>query len=172
MSETKKKIGRPPKYTDPEEFERKAEEYFDLCDSHVLIKVIKKKNKPDVIEEIPTPMPYTVPGLAYHLGFADRHEVWFYRVHNKKFSHTVKKIMLKIENQRIEGGLTRKRSEPVSIFDLKNNFGYKDKIEQEISGPGGGPIAITAYPPEPEALANWEAQMLESRKAKQIPEKT
>ena len=58
------------------------------------------------------------------------------------------------------------------IFDLKNNFGYKDKQETEISGPGGGPIAITAYPPEPEALANWEVMMITARKARQLPEKT
>ena len=59
------------------------------------------------------------------------------------------------------------------IFDLKNNFGYKDKVETEISGPGGGPIALTAIPPTPESLAQWELMVIESQnKRKEIPEKT
>ena len=47
---------------------------------------------------------------------------------------------------------------------------YAHKLE--ISGPGGGPIALTAIPPTPESLAQWERMVIESQKRKEIPEKT
>jgi len=46
------KVGRPLKYEDPEKMYEKAMEYFDLK---------KSEGKP-----------YTVVGLALHLGFADK----------------------------------------------------------------------------------------------------
>jgi len=115
--------------------------------------------------------PYTSPGLAIALGFNDRSSLDDYKA-KKKFFPAIKKAMSIIERQRLEKMLKGSHNVAGCIFDLKNNFGYKDKQETEISGPGGGPIAITAYPPEPEALAQWEVLMIAARKAKQLPEKT
>ena len=144
-------IGRPPKYKTAEELELKCDEYIKICD--------EEKE------------PYTIPGLAYYLGYESRFSIFDLK-HKKKFSHTIKRVIDKIESQRVSKMLKGSHNVAGCIFDLKNNFGYKDKIEQEISGPGGGPIALTAIPPTPQSLAQWEAMMLESRKAKQIPEKT
>ena len=144
-------MGRPPKYKTQEELEEKCTEYFTICD---------EKDEP-----------YTVVDLALSLGYAGRQGLWNLKL-KKKFMDTIKKATDTIEGQRVRKMLKGGQNVAGCIFDLKNNFGYKDKIEQEISGPGGGPIAITAYPPEPEALANWEVAMVTARKARQLPEKT
>jgi len=166
-------MGRHHKFKTAEEMELKINEYFRECDEHTL--TIIKKSKDGKIEEIikPDPQPYTVPGLAVFLGYASRFSIQDLKEH-KKFSQVIKQALARIENQRLQQALTRKRSEPVSIFDLKCNFGYMEpqyaqKIE--ISGPGGGPIALTALPPQPESLAEWERMVIESRKAKQIEDK-
>jgi len=144
-------MGRPAKYKTTEELEGKCLEYFEKCNE--------------------TNEPYTSPGLALALGFNDRSSLDDYKA-KKKFFPAIKKAITIIETQRVSKMLKGSHNVAGCIFDLKNNFGYKDKIEQEISGPGGGPIAITAYPPEPEALAQWEVMMIAARKARQIPEKT
>lgn len=42
----------------------------------------------------------------------------------------------KLINKGLEGG----HNPAVTIFLLKNNHGMKDRVEQELSGPNGGPI--------------------------------
>ena len=152
-------MGRPAKYTNVEELEQKINEYFAKCDEN---------------DE-----PYTVVELALSLGYAGRQGLWGLRL-KKKFMDTIKKGLDRIEGERVRKMLKGSQNVAGCIFDLKNNFGYKDKVEQEISGPGGGPIAIAALPPSPDSIALWEQQIIESRrrleaievKAKEIPEKT
>jgi len=142
-------MGRPLQYKTCEELEAKCNEYFDICDE--------------------TDEPYTVPGLAYELGFESRTSIWNYKS-KKNYMNTIKRALERIERQRVAKMLKGGQNVAGCIFDLKNNFGYKDKIEQEITGPGGGPIAIAAYPPNPDTIALWEQQVIESRR-KLIPDK-
>jgi hypothetical protein len=110
-----------PKYP-PEkhaEFERLCDEYFNDCDNREA--------------------PYTIPGLAYYLGFESRFSILNYKG-KPKFDHTIKKARARIEQQRVENLVAGKGSAPGQIFDLKNNFDYKDKVETETYGKGGGPI--------------------------------
>ena len=144
-------MGRPAKIKTKEELELKCDEYIKICDD---------KDEP-----------YTIPGLAYHLGYGGRQRIFDLK-HKKKFADTIKRVIGKIESQRVAKMLKGSQNVAGCIFDLKNNFGYKDKIETEISGPGGGPIVLTAIPPTPESLAQWEKMVIESRKRKEIPEKT
>lgn len=162
-------IGRPPKYKSVEELELKCDEYFKVCDEKVKT-IVKGKVGKQTTMIINDPEPYTVPGLANYLGFESRFSIIDYR-HKKKFTHTIKKALGRIESQRVSKALQGRQNPVFSMFDLKNNFKYVDKTETTLSGPGGGPIALTAIPPTPQSLAQWEAMMLESRKAKQIPEK-
>ena len=165
-------MGRPAKYKTVEELEKKCDEYFRVCDEHTITIVMKgKKGKPDTIITKPDPQPYTSPGLALALGFCDRSSLDDYK-NKKKFFPTIKKARSRIEEQRVTKALRGQHNPVFSIFDLKNNFGYKDKTETEISGPGGGPIALTAIPPTPTSLAQWEQMVLESQKVRQIKEKT
>ena len=106
------KVGRPRKFTDAELMQEKIDKYFKDCD--------ERKAK------------YTVPGLARALGFVSRSSVWEYGK-TGEFSDTIKKTMLIIEQQRVEDLLTE--NNPVGkIFDLKNNFGWKDQKDIGVSG--------------------------------------
>ena len=123
--EDKLKAGRPLKYEpDPEgvkAFSKKCDEYFVDCD----------------LREAP----YTIPGLAYFLGFLDRHSVINY-TGKPAFYATLKAARSRIERQRVENLVSGKGSCPGQIFDLKNNFDYKDKIETAVTGADGGPVEI------------------------------
>lgn len=111
--EDKLKTGRPRKFTEPEIMQKKIDAYFAECDDHG--------------------EPYTIPGLAYALGFVDRQAVSHYETY-PEFSPTIKRARLRIERQRNSGLVLGTGSAAGHIFDLKNNFGWKDKQEVEHSG--------------------------------------
>jgi len=114
--------GRPRLYQDHESFASKAEDYFRVCE---------ERGK----------MP-TLAGISLHLGFDDRESFSNYASYGEDYSRTIKRARLLIEddrNQRLANpGCTG------VIFDLKNNHGWKDKTEQELTGAEGGPIAVTS----------------------------
>ena len=102
----KKKTGRPKKYTKKEEIESKIEEYFKNCDIH---------NKP-----------YTVTGLSLALNMSRQDLINYSK--DKEFFDTIKKAKLKIENY-LEEHLVTDSSVTGIIFNLKNNYNWKDKQE-------------------------------------------
>lgn len=104
-----KKVGRPKLYEDVESMEKDIEKYFKECD---------KKDKP-----------YTVSGLAYALDM-DRRSLLNYSK-DEKFFPTIKKAKQKIEQQLEEKGLMGTSNATFTIFNLKNNFDWKDKVENE-----------------------------------------
>lgn len=114
--------GRPPKFHTVEELEAAIADYFET-DAYV--------GEGDSRVFAPT-----ISGLAYHLDMSTeslrRYE------NGDKFSATIKRAKQKVEialEQKLHG-----QNVTGTIFNLKNNFGWKDKIEQEHSGPNGGPI--------------------------------
>ena len=96
--------GRPPKYNTPEEMQAAIDAYFDE-------------------EEIPT-----VTGLALALGFDSRNALLYYESDKPEFLGTIKKAKLRIEAH-LERQLYRGSSVTGLIFNLKNNFGWKDAQE-------------------------------------------
>lgn len=103
--------GRPPKYKTKEELQKKIEEYFSQCDrDHD---------------------PYTVTGLAMALD-VDRKTLLNYS-DKEEFFHTIKRAKLKVENY-LEKRLINDNSTSGIIFNLKNNYDWKDKQEIEHSG--------------------------------------
>jgi hypothetical protein len=96
----------------PEDMQEGIDSYFERCDE--------------------LDKPYTIAGLAYHLGFSDRHSVSEYEKH-EKFTATVKRARLRIEAQRSENLVSSDGNKTGMIFDLKNNFDWKDKSEQSIT---------------------------------------
>lgn len=134
--------GRPPKYTDPQVMQDLIDLYFLACKVH-------QTNEPSLLEglndeelliinDIDCIVP-TVSGLAYLLdmstetfrdyGTSERHD---------EFSATVKRAKQRIEmslEQRLAGN-----NVTGAIFNLKNNFRWKDKQETELYGKDGGPI--------------------------------
>lgn len=110
------KGGRPPIFDDPDKLEELCTKYFADTD---LVKP-------------------TVTGLALYLGFADKTTLYEYR-DKPVFSYSIKKALTKIEKYHEEG--LSENNVAGRIFALKN-MGWKDRVENEISGPDGKPIQI------------------------------
>lgn len=105
------KVGRPPKYKTPEEMKKVIDEYFDT-DAWVEVNG-KAEFQP------------TVTGLAFALDM-DRDTLLNYEK-KKEFIGTIKRAKQRIAialEQRLYGNTVTG-----VIFNLKNNFGWKDKQE-------------------------------------------
>lgn len=102
-------VGRPRAFKSVEEVEEKINAYFNYCE---------EKEKP-----------YTMSGLAYYLGI-DRKTLLNYSK-NEEYFHTIKKARDKVQMQLEENALSNKANPTFTIFNLKNNFDWKDKMEVE-----------------------------------------
>lgn len=111
MQDEKNKGGRPLKYETVEELDKAINKYFADC---------------NMLEE-----PYTITGLALALD-VDRKTLINYEKRDE-FFHTIKKAKLRVENY-LEKKLIKDTSTTGIIFNLKNNFEWKDKSEVEHSG--------------------------------------
>ena len=99
------------KYKTEEALKKGIEKYFNDCD---------KKDKP-----------YTMSGLALSLGI-DR--VTLIRYGNKElFATLIKNAKDRVQAQLEENALCGKGNPTFTIFNLKNNYGWVDKQEQEIT---------------------------------------
>ena len=123
--------GRPPKYKTVEELQSVIDEYFDHCDNR-----IKEVHKPDgETYGYSNPEPYTMSGLAYWLGMS-RQALLDYS-NRDEFLDTIKEARAKVEFD-VERRMSDKDTfTPGLIFNAKNNFGWKDKTETELSNPDG-----------------------------------
>jgi hypothetical protein len=101
-------VGRPRAFKSVEEVEEKINAYFNYCE---------EKEKP-----------YTMSGLAYYLGI-DRKTLLNYSK-NEEYFHAIKKARDKVQMQ-LEECLYRLGNNSGVIFNLKNNFDWKDKMEAE-----------------------------------------
>lgn len=115
MEETNK-VGRPPKFESVEQLEALIESYFENC---------KQKNKP-----------YTITGLALWLDTTRETLMDYQENKGDEFSDTIKRAKLKCENWVEEGALTNKINPTSAIFNLKNNYGWKDKTETDLTTNG------------------------------------
>lgn len=105
--------GRPLKYKSVKAMQEDIDKYFAECD---------EKGKP-----------YTVSGLAYALG-TNRQTLINYE-DKEQFFDTIKDAKAKIELFNEELLYDKNVSTTGVIFNLKNNYGWKDKqeIEAEIN---------------------------------------
>lgn len=135
--------GKPKTFKTVKELQAAIDKYFDLCDSRVVKYFDKAKQ---TVIEIPKPIPYTTEGLCEVLG-CSRQTLLNYEKHPgyEEFFDTVMRARLKIQKNKVERALDGDSNPNFSMFDLKNNHGYKDKRELETSGPDGGPIQVTGY---------------------------
>ena len=101
--------GRPLKYKSVEDMQRDIDKYFEECD---------EKGKP-----------YTVSGLAYALG-TNRQTLINYES-KEEFFDTIKAAKARIELFNEELLYSKEAPTVGVIFNLKNNYGWKDKQEIE-----------------------------------------
>ena len=109
MNET----GRPRKFNSVEDMERAIEEYFNDCDNNG--------------------KPYTVSGLAYALDTSRKVLLNYQEI--DEFSNTIKKAKARIEQFNEELLYSKDVPTVGVIFNLKNNYDWKDKqeIEADVS---------------------------------------
>jgi len=98
--------GRPPKYDNPEQMQTAIDAYFDEVDG------------------VPT-----VTGLALALGFDTRHALLYYEHEKPEFLTTIKRAKTRIEEAIERELMNRNGTVTGLIFNLKNNFGWKDAQE-------------------------------------------
>lgn len=99
--------GRPRAFNSVEELESKINNYFEYCN---------KENKP-----------YTMSGLAYYLD-VDRKTIVNY-TKDEEYFPTIKKARDRVQMQLEENALMNISNSTFTIFNLKNNFDWKDRIE-------------------------------------------
>lgn len=123
--------GRPLLYKTPEEMKVVIDEYFDYCDNR--IQQVYSPKSEGVIEVI-NPAPYTMSGLAYALGM-DRRTLLDYS-NRDKFLPTVKRARDRVESD-VEARMNDRQTFTAGlIFNAKNNFGWVDKTETDVTTKG------------------------------------
>lgn len=123
-------VGRPPLYKTPEDMQKIIDEYFDWCDNR------SKKiydDKKGIELQISWPAPYTMSGLGRRLEMS-RETLSNYK-DKTEFLDTIMRARAKVEED-IEIRLMETRNEKGAIFNLGNNFGWKNKNETDITSKG------------------------------------
>lgn len=115
------KGGRPKAFNSPEELQTLLDEYFDYCDNEKEIITDSKGNMKSIQK------PYTMSGICVYLDISA--ETWSDYSKKPEFSETIKKARKKVENYCEENTITGRLNPIFSIFSLKNNFGWVDKID-------------------------------------------
>lgn len=172
------KMGRPKKFQSVEELEEMITDYFESC---FIPKTFEKKvvdlddDKIEVVSYVTTPVvnkkgdevlfqirPFTVTGLALALD-TTRDVLLDYEKNpeNADFSNTIKRAKQIIHNY-AEEFLFNGKNVTGAIFNLKNNWGYVDRTETDVTTKGR---AIA-----PEAAAAKAADILGPSKAAEVTE--
>lgn len=118
MTEEKKKrkrVGRPPKFQDVEELQRKIDAYFESCHDE----------KGNIIR------PYTITGLALALD-TSRKVLLDYENKDDEISNAIKKAKARCEAFAEEQLFTNKNTAGV-IFNMVNNYGWVNRQEQTVN---------------------------------------
>jgi hypothetical protein len=126
MAEPKDKnpVGKPLRFKTVKELEDAIDEYFAFQDAR--IKEIHTKEGEAVA--ITHPAPYTMSGLSRALGIS-RQALSEY-THREEYGDTIKEARDRVQED-IERRLMETPNQSGAIFNLKNNFGWKDKTEVE-----------------------------------------
>lgn len=137
--------GRPLKYSTPEAMQHAIDLYFLACKIHQegekdYLLELSDEDKA-FIKRVDDVYP-SITGLAIVLGFTSRNALLEYEKRDEFFG-TIKAAKLKVENN-IEQRLFFQHSTG-SIFNLKNNFGWKDQKEVDNKSSDGSmtPKAIS-----------------------------
>ncbi len=102
-------VGRPPKFNTPEQLEELIESYFTDC---------REREEPPFITEL--------------CVWLDTSRKVLLEYENKpEFSNTIKRAKQRCEAAIEKGMMTNKMNATGSIFNLKNNYGWEERIKQD-----------------------------------------
>jgi hypothetical protein len=142
--------GRPLKFRSVEALQTAVDKYFASCfeeiwhknvDTNVWEPVLDRKGN-ITMRQI---RPFTITGLALALN-TTRETLLDYE-DKPAYSDTIKKAKEIIHNYTEEQLMTRDKPTGV-IFNLKNNYGWRDRTETELTGKDGGAIEINTNDPK------------------------
>ena len=117
------KTGRPLKFTDPAELQKKIDAYFARCDARTRPKYITTRDGVEIVDE-PWPIPYTVEGLAVALD--TNRETLINYSEKDSFFDVIARAKSKIFANKVEGGLDKTYDPQMAKFMLKNNYKLKE----------------------------------------------
>lgn len=123
-------VGRPPKYTDPEEMQVLIDQYFDHCRINRDVFDGNIEFDADMRDFLVTDNEFpTVSGLGVVLDLSRQSMINYDG--KPEFLDTIK-----LAKMRIEGGLEQRlfhNNATGTIFNLKNNFSWNDKSEVDMA---------------------------------------
>lgn len=125
---TMAKAGRPLKFTDPKELQKKIDAYFAHCDARTRKKYITTREGVEVVNE-PWPIPYTVEGLAVYLD--TNRETLINYSEKESFFDVIARAKEKIFANKVEGGLDKTYDPQMAKFMLKNNYKLKENADED-----------------------------------------
>jgi hypothetical protein len=147
------KVGRPTKYKPY--FCKLLLEYFDREPTKEIVSEIWDK-KTGKIEFVHSMVPNEFPSLA---GFAAKYGIHRDTINgwenakdkngkllHPEFSDTIKRVKEIQEHILLTNAMTNGYAQPFAIFFAKNNLGYSDKTETDITSKGKSiNIGVTSY---------------------------
>lgn len=113
--------GRPFAFNSPEEMQEKINEYFAFCDTQKEI-IATDKGNTKVIQK-----PYTISGLCVFMGITK--ETISQYAKKPEYAPIIAQAKARVENYCEENTMAGKLNPIFSIFSLKNNFGWTDRVE-------------------------------------------
>lgn len=152
MQSAKRSIGRPRAWTDPEDLQRRIEEYFE---SLIVFKQVDDPSEPDgKLTIVDREDPPTMAGLAFHLGVSRRTLVNY---DDPKFASVIARAKAFIEQWLERELYTRQGSTNGLQFGLAMNFGWQDADEKETGGAFSQQVIAPAQV-ERTAIPRWEPE--------------
>lgn len=133
--------GRPLKFKTVKELQEKIDAYFADCDPHWVEEITwdyprqngKKQYDQEQTEQTrmvkTLQIPYTITGLA--LALDTTRDLLIDYEDRDEFSDTIKAAKIKCHNFAERSLFGNNATGP--IFNLKNNYGWKDKTEQDLN---------------------------------------
>jgi hypothetical protein len=140
--------GRPVKYNTPDQMQEVIDKYFNDCKLNRIGLAMEPPTYPEnTITDDSNP---TVSGLAYVLGMSRQALIDYEK--KDEFLDTIKEAKARIESH-LEQRLFMPSPTGV-IFNLKNNYGWRDKSEVDLESPSGSmsPKSLDASQLSTEAL--------------------
>lgn len=122
--------GSTKKWESKEALQKDIDDYFQRCNEHTVMQMSF-----GVPVEINKPIPYSIEGLCVALGGVTRQTLLNYEKKEgyEEYFDTIKQAKAKILANLVERGLSGDNASALTIFNLKNNYGYVDKTEVDTN---------------------------------------
>lgn len=124
-------MARPKHLKSPKQIQQAIDQYFSDCDDRC-VDVYDKKTQE--VNQVSTPAPYTIEGLCNQLEM-DRETFLAYEMQEEQdaLSKIIRRAKRKVQHDHVERALDGRSNATLAIFLMKNNFGYKDRSEQDAN---------------------------------------